>query len=79
MSLFKCGCDTNIATIYEFCVDQHLDVEAIRLHLAANGIRRSPAAVAHDLTHTYSFTGYAASHPAPPVTTLAELDAELGP
>ena len=61
------------------CVDRSLAVEAIRLHLAANGIRRSPAAVAPDLDHVFCFTGYAATHPAPPVKTLAQLDAELGP
>ena len=68
-----------IASQYEVCVDAGLDVEAIRLHLAIHGIRRTPGQVADDLIHTYSFTGYAATHPAPPVKTLAELDALLGP
>ncbi|MGK5077374.1 hypothetical protein [Janthinobacterium sp. HLX7-2] len=67
-----------IAGIYESAVDRQLNVEAIRLHLAECGIRRSPAQVAHDLTHTYGFHGYADSYPAPPVKTMAELDAELG-
>jgi hypothetical protein len=64
-----------IASLYEACVDQQLDLEAIRLHLASNGIRRSPAQVADDLTHTYGFHGYADSHPPAPAMTVQQWDA----
>lgn len=67
-----------IARLYESAVDAQLDIEAIRSFLASHGIRRSPAQVAHDLTHAYAFHAYADSHPAPPVKTVAQLDAELG-
>lgn len=66
-----------IASQYEVCVDRSLDVEAIRLHLAASGIPRSPAQIVHDLETVFCFIGYAASHPAPAVRSLKEIDATI--
>jgi hypothetical protein len=63
-----------IATIYEACVDKQLDVEAIRLYLAAKGIARSPAMVARDLEHTFEFVGYVESHPAPAAVSVQKWD-----
>jgi hypothetical protein len=63
-----------IASLYESAVDAQLDVEAIRLHLATCGIRRTPAQLVDDLTHTYGFHGYADSHPAPPAMTVQQWD-----
>jgi hypothetical protein len=64
-----------LARLYESFVDRGLNVADIRKELFANGIRRSLRDVEFDLEHRYSFAGYAASHPAPPVLTYAELDA----
>lgn len=66
-----------IARLYEVAVDSQLDVTAIRRYLASNGIARSPVHVLHDLDNVYAFYGYAASHPAPVVQTMAEWDAAL--
>ena len=67
-----------IARLYESAIDSGLDLSAIRLNLASHGIARSPAMIRHDLDHTYSFTGYAASHPAPPEVSRAEFDRQIG-
>lgn len=60
-----------------FEIDRYLDLTAFRLHLAACSIRRSQGQIVHDLNHAYSLTGYAASHPAPPIKTLTQLNTEL--
>jgi hypothetical protein len=67
-----------LARLYEDFIDANLDVEAIRHRLADRGVLRSPAMVRHELDNVYHFHGYAASHPAVPVRTLAEIDGELG-
>ena len=67
-----------IARLYESAVDSGLDLSAIRLHLAAHGITRSPAMIAPDLDHTYAFHGDSASHPAPPEVSRAEFDRQIG-
>lgn len=64
--------------LYESCVDRGLHLEAIRLELASRGIARSRAQVAHDLDHTYGFSGYAACHPAPEALSLAQIDRQIG-
>jgi hypothetical protein len=63
-----------IATKYEEAVDQQLDVEAVRLHLLAHGIKRTPAQVAHELEDVYGFYQYASSHPPKPFMSAAEWD-----
>jgi hypothetical protein len=67
-----------LARLYENFVDANLDVEAIRLRLAARGIPRTPAMVRDDLDNVFAFHGYAASHPAPAVLTLAQIDRQIG-
>lgn len=54
-----------IASLYEGAVDLGLDVEAIRVRLAARGVLKTPAQVRYDLDHVFGFWGYAESHPAP--------------
>jgi hypothetical protein len=66
-----------VAGLYESCIDRSLDVDAIRLHLAARGIVRSPAQVVNDLDNVYCFHEYAASHPAPAEQTLAQIDKQF--
>lgn len=68
---------TFIASKYEQGVDQHLDVEALRLFLLSHGIKRSPAMVAHELEETYGFYGYASRWPAPAKPDIAMLDAQI--
>lgn len=67
-----------IAGLYEWAVDAQLDLEAIRRHLAARGVRRSPAQVVDDLTHAYGFHGYADNHLAPDLADVAAFDAAIG-
>jgi hypothetical protein len=64
-----------IAGLYETFVDKGFNLAQIRQALAENGIKRNLHQVEYDLDHRYSFTGYAASHPAPPALTYGELDA----
>jgi len=66
-----------IASKYEKAVDLGLDLEAMRRYLLDRGIKRTPAAVVFDLDERYGFHGYAASHPAPPVMTLAAIDKSI--
>lgn len=66
-----------VAAKYEAGVDAQLDLDAMRRFLLTHGIKRSPAAVVFDLDERYGFYGYAASHPAPPFQTYAEIDAGL--
>lgn len=66
---------TYIASLYESYVDKGLDLAQIRTELAKSGIKRTLGQVVHDLDSRYSFTGYAASHPAPRRLTFAEIDA----
>lgn len=66
-----------ISRLYEDCVDRSLDVEAIRVHLAARGLLKTPAQVRYDLDHVYSFSGYAEGHPAPAKVTLRAADNEI--
>lgn len=70
--------DKFLAAKYETAVSQQLDVDAIRLFLLSEGIPRTPGQVVFDLDERFGFYGYAASHPAAPKLTYAEIDAELG-
>lgn len=54
-----------------------MDVEAIRLHLLDQGIRKTPAMIVDDLEHTFGFLGYAESHPAPAKPVTAKIDAMI--
>lgn len=63
-----------VASLYETAVDANMHLDAIRCHLAAHGVPRTPAQVAHDLDTVYAFTGYADSHPAPSPSDTAALD-----
>ena len=64
-----------LCTLYERCVDEDMDVEAIRLYLLDEGIRKTPAMIVDDLEHTFGFLGYAESHPAPAKPDAARIDA----
>lgn len=63
-----------IASRYEEAVDLQLDVGAVRRYLLARGIRHTPAQVVHELDNVFCFTGYAASHPAPALVDLDDID-----
>lgn len=67
-----------LCRLYETCVDADMDVEAIRLYLLEQGIRKTPAMIVDDLEHTFGFLGYAASHPAPAKPDTARIDAMIG-
>ncbi len=64
--------------LYENAVDSLLDLAQIRSHLASRGVIRSAFQVRDDLDRVYSFVGYADSHPAPPVLSVAEFDRQIG-
>jgi len=64
-----------LSTVYERCVDAGMNLDAIRLHLAEQGIKRSPAQVVDELENTFGFLGYAARHPAPQKPDTRMLDA----
>lgn len=66
-----------VASLYEEAIDHGLDVEAIRVRLAARGVRKTPAQVTYDLDHVFEFFGYADAHPAPIEVTVAEVDREI--
>lgn len=66
-----------IAAKYQAAVDAGLDVDALRLRLLADGIKRTPYQVLNDLAQ-FGFPDYASQHPAPPKLTLAEIDRQLG-
>lgn len=66
---------TYLCRLYETCVDADMDVEAVRLYLLDQGIRKTPAMIVDDLEHTFGFLGYAASHPAPAKPDTFKLDA----
>ena len=67
--------ETYVATQYESAVDQRLDVEALRLFLLEQGIKRTPAQVAWELEEKYGFLGYASRYPAPAKPDTGMLDA----
>lgn len=64
-----------LCRLYETCVDADMDVEAVRLYLLDQGIRKTPAMIVDDLEHTFGFLGYAQSHPAPAKPDAARIDA----
>jgi len=64
-----------LSTVYERCVDAGMNLDAIRLHLAEQGIKRSPAQVVDELENVFGFIGYAARHPAPQKPDTRMLDA----
>lgn len=66
---------TYLCRLYETCVDADMDVEAVRLYLLDQGIRKTPAMIVDDLEHTFGFLGYAESHPAPAKPDTVKLDA----
>ncbi|GEM_PF-4645853 len=66
-----------IASVYESCIDRDLNLAQIGQELAQRGIRRTPYQVRHDLDTVYCFAGYAAQHPAQPVPTQKQIDAEI--
>jgi hypothetical protein len=67
-----------LARLYEWAIDANLDVEAIRLYLAARGIARSPAMIRHDLDVVYQFAGYSDSHQPAPAMSAQQWDAQIG-
>jgi hypothetical protein len=66
-----------LGDIYESAVDAGLNLTEIQAHLSKRGIHKGLLAIRYDLDFVFSFTGYAASHPAPAYQTLAEIDAVL--
>lgn len=67
-----------IARLYEEAIARELDLSQIRSHLAARGVIRSAFQVKDDLDTVYCFAGYSASHPAPAVLSLKQIDAGIG-
>lgn len=74
------GGSTNFGVLGQFdggantCVDRSLNLAQIRAYLLSCGIARTPAQVAHDLDHVYTFTGYASTHPAPVTQSVQAFD-----
>ncbi len=66
-----------LAGLYESCIDAGMDVGAIYAHLTRKGVSVTRAEVIHHLDHVFKFHGYAATHPAKPVLTFAQADAEM--
>lgn len=66
-----------IGRIYESCIDRNLNIAQIGQELAQRGIRRTPAQIVHDLDSVYQFARYAETHPAQPVPTQKQIDAEI--
>lgn len=67
-----------LGKIYEECVDEGMNLREIQCTLARKGAGRSLYQVKHDLDHVFRFTGYAASHPAPAIQSMAEFDRLVG-
>ena len=66
-----------LGDLYEQAVDAGLNLTEIQAALGKRGIHKSLLAIRYDLDSVFSFTGYAASHPAPAYQTYAEIDAVL--
>jgi hypothetical protein len=63
-----------LSTLYERCIDSGMNVDAIRLYLAEQGIRKTPAQVVDDLNNFFCFAGYAATHQPESRLSVAEFD-----
>jgi len=66
--------DRYIASLYESAIGLRLNLDEVRAYLLAHGVKRTPAAVVHDLDEVYAFAGYASSHMAPVHVSTAQLD-----
>lgn len=64
-----------LATLYENAVDARMDIDAMRLYLLEQGVRRTPAQLVDELENTFGFLAYAARHPAPAKPDTRALDA----
>jgi len=64
-----------LATLYENAVDADMDIDAMRLYLLEQGVKRSPAQVVDELENVFGFLGYASRHPAPAKPDTRMLDA----
>lgn len=64
-----------LATLYENAVDASLDIDAMRLYLLEQGVRRTPAQLVDELENTFGFLGYASRHVAPAKPDTRALDA----
>lgn len=64
-----------LASLYEACIDRGMHLGEIKDHLHQKGVTVSPSQIVYHLDNVFAFPGYAASHPAPPKLTYAELDA----
>ncbi|MBQ5946407.1 hypothetical protein [Massilia sp. ST3] len=62
---------------YETCVDRGYNPVEIQAYLGSKGIHKSVLAIKHDLEHTFQFAGYVEAHPAPPMVSYTEADAQL--
>lgn len=63
--------------LYESCIDAGMDVGAIFAHLTRKGVSVTRAEVVHHLDHVFKFHRYAETHPAKPILTYAQADAEM--
>lgn len=64
-----------LATLYENAVDARMDIDAMRLYLLEQGVRRTPAQLVDELENTFGFLGYASRHVAPAKPDTRALDA----
>jgi hypothetical protein len=62
---------------YETCVDRGYNPVEIQAYLGSKGIHKSVLAIKHDLSTVFKFAGYVEAHPAPPIQTFAQIDAQL--
>lgn len=64
-----------LSTLYEHAVDADMDIDAMRLYLLDQGVKRSPAQLVDELENTFGFLGYAKRRPAPAKPDTRMLDA----
>lgn len=64
-----------LATLYENAVDARMDIDAMRLYLLEQGVRRTPVQVLDELENVFGFVGYASRHPAPAKPDTKAMDA----
>ena len=64
-----------LATLYENAVDARMDIDAMRMYLLEQGVRRTPAQLVDELENTFGFLGYASRHVAPAKPDTRMLDA----
>jgi len=66
-----------LGEIYEQAIDAGMHLGDVQRHLSKHGIHKPMLAIKNDLNNLYCFYGYVDEHPAPPLQTYAQADAEL--